>query len=140
VHVGDVAAALSTPRNYLSKILHVLARDGVLASMRGPGGGFRLAVEPGRLRLARVVGLFDPPPDRRRCVLGRPRCSDANPCGAHELWKDVANRVTTFFHETTIGDVLASAQVAGVPAAGEPLSAVKPRRRAPRRPATGHAT
>lgn len=136
VHVGDVAAALGTPRNYLSKILHVLARDGVLSSMRGPGGGFRLAIGPDRLRLARIIGLFDATPDRRRCVLGRPRCSDASPCGAHALWKDVADRVTTFFHDTTIGDVLASAEVAGVPAAGETIIAPKPRRRDPRRPAS----
>jgi len=136
VHVGDVAAALGTPRNYLSKILHVLARDGVLTSMRGPGGGFRLAVQPDRLRLSRIIGLFDPPPDRRRCVLGRPRCSDANPCGAHALWKEVADRMTAFFHETTVGDVLASAEAAGVPAAGETIVARRPRRRDPGRTAS----
>ena len=34
VRVGDIAEALSIPRNYLSKILHLLAREGVLASTR----------------------------------------------------------------------------------------------------------
>ena len=32
----DIAAALKVPRNYLSKILHTLARDGILTSTRGP--------------------------------------------------------------------------------------------------------
>src|SRR5690606_6227227 len=42
VRTDETAQALGVPRNYLSKILHVLARHGVLSSTRGPLGGFRL--------------------------------------------------------------------------------------------------
>ena len=42
--VDEIAERLDVPRNYLSKILHILARTGTLDSTRGPGGGFRLAV------------------------------------------------------------------------------------------------
>src|SRR5690348_15389074 len=38
----QVAAALDIPRNYLSKILHIYTRNGVLLSTRGPNGGFWL--------------------------------------------------------------------------------------------------
>ncbi|HSH75920.1 MAG TPA: Rrf2 family transcriptional regulator, partial [Longimicrobiales bacterium] len=43
MRVDDIAAELDVPRNYLSKILHTLAREGLLSSSRGPGGGFELA-------------------------------------------------------------------------------------------------
>ena len=48
VRAIDVAENLDVPANYLSKILHTLARSGLLISERGPRGGFRLArdVEP----------------------------------------------------------------------------------------------
>ena len=60
VRVGPIATALDVPQNYLSKTLHILARAGVLRSLRGPRGGFQLAIPPARLTLARVAG----------CVLG----------------------------------------------------------------------
>ena len=46
VRVGDIATALGVPRNYLSKTMHILAREGILVSTRGPRGGFALAGFP----------------------------------------------------------------------------------------------
>ncbi len=118
VRVNDVAEALDMPRNYLSKLLHVLVRAGVLASMRGPHGGFRLALPPENVHLIDVVRYFDEFTLGRRCVLGRAKCSDANPCGAHERWKPLAAQINAFFRETTIADALASARAGGHSAAG----------------------
>lgn len=105
-NVELIAERLGVPRNYLSKILHRLAREGVLTSTRGQGGGFRLAVAPDLLPLLRVVEPFDPISGERRCLLGRPQCSDANPCPAHHEWKSVSERVAEFFRERTVGDLL----------------------------------
>jgi Rrf2 family protein len=110
LRVSEIARVLGVPRNYLSKTLHELARVGVLSSTRGPTGGFRLAAPPEKLTLAKVVSLFDPPPGRRRCLLGRTRCSDAHPCGAHERWKGVAESLAEFFRTTTIADVLTAGE------------------------------
>jgi Rrf2 family protein len=103
--VEDIAAALDVPRNYLSKILHALARAGVLTSSRGPGGGFRLGMDPGKLTLQRVIATFDDGPGNPGCLLGRKRCSDTNPCMAHARWKGVSTAVHDFFSETTVGDL-----------------------------------
>jgi len=105
IRVDDIATALGGPRNYLSKTLHVLAREGVLRSSRGPGGGFQLADSPEALTLVRIVGPFEPADDRR-CLVGRPHCGDLNPCQAHHRWSSVANQVEAFFGETTIADLL----------------------------------
>ncbi len=106
VAAAEVSEALEIPANYLGKILHVLARAGLLDSCRGKHGGFSLAVEPERLSLLRVVSLFDQVGDRPRCLLGRPECSDRSPCAAHERWRSVSQQVTRFFDETTVGDLL----------------------------------
>ena len=100
--VDDIAQALDVPRNYLSKILHVLARDGVLASTRGPRGGFRLAVDASELTLERIVDPFDEVVGGSGCLLGREQCSDLNPCAAHARWKSVSDAVRAFFRETTV--------------------------------------
>jgi Rrf2 family protein len=105
VTVDDISSRLGVPRNYLSKILHTLARGGVLTSTRGPGGGFRLARPAADLTLSEIVRHFDEVPEDAGCLLGREKCSDADPCPAHERWKDVAVAVHKFFNETTLADV-----------------------------------
>jgi Rrf2 family protein len=101
-----VADALDVPRNYLSKILHTLAREGVLLSSRGPTGGFRLARKPDAMPILHVVRAFDPLEGPRTCILGRPRCSDRNPCPAHGRWKSISDQVADFFRKTSVGDLL----------------------------------
>lgn len=106
VRVGELASALKVPKNYLSKTMHQMARAGVLSSVRGKNGGFTLARKPTSIRLLDIVRPFDPMMERRECVLGRPTCSDANPCGAHERWKAVMQTTMTFFSQTTLGDLI----------------------------------
>lgn len=106
IPVDRIAEALKVPRNYLSKTLHVLAREGILVSSRGPHGGFRLASDPEDLRLLDVVDPFETLERRATCLLGRPQCNDLDPCPAHERWKAVAGRVASFFSETTVAQLL----------------------------------
>jgi len=109
MRVQTIAAATGAPRNYLSKILHVLARAGVLSSGRGPRGGFRLAGPAERLTLAAVTGPFERP-GQRRCLLGRPTCRDATACPAHRRWSKVASGVEDYFQTTTIARLLEEAR------------------------------
>lgn len=111
VRVDDIATDLDLPRNYLSKTLHALTRAGVLASSRGPKGGFQLALEPGDLLLARIVGPFQPA-EERRCLVGRPTCGDADPCPAHHHWARLASAVESFFATTSVADLLRHPQAA----------------------------
>ncbi len=117
ITVDSIADALSIPRNYLSKIFHTLAKRDLLTSSRGPGGGFALAVPPQELSLLAVVEPFDQLERRAECLLGRPRCSDRNPCAAHGRWKELNDLVTAFFRQTTVYDLVRDAPPAA-PAGG----------------------
>ena len=106
VRVADMARELDIPRNYLSKILHQLVRAGILRSTRGPGGGFELADAPDALALLDITQPVSPEETRVACLLGRPRCSDENPCSAHARWTAVNAHVREFFEGTTLQDLL----------------------------------
>ena len=106
VRVDEIAAATRVPRNYLSKTLHVMAREGVLVSARGAQGGFRLARPAAETTVLAVVGLFDDVGRGRRCILGRPQCSDTRPCPAHDRWRPVAERIRDFFGETKLDSLV----------------------------------
>lgn len=105
VRVDDIAEALDVPKNYLSKILSVLTRAGVLHSARGPSGGFRLAHVASELSLAEVIAPFDDITGSPTCFLGGGRCSDATPCAAHARWKGVSAAVRDFLDRTTLDDL-----------------------------------
>lgn len=105
VRVADIASSLRVPRNYLSKTLHALAREGILHSTRGPGGGFQLIKSPEALTLAEVVQPFLPL-EGRACILGRGTCNDRTPCAAHLPWKPVKAEIADFFGLTTIASLI----------------------------------
>jgi Rrf2 family protein len=105
VEVGILAEALGVPRNYLSKTLSQLTRDGLLESVRGKRGGFRLARPASQISLFQVVAPFERLGETRRCLLGQPVCSDRNACAAHASWKAIGEKIVRFFRSTTLADL-----------------------------------
>ncbi|MYA44236.1 MAG: Rrf2 family transcriptional regulator [Gemmatimonadetes bacterium] len=125
VSAKALARELDLPHNYLSKTLYRLVQHGILAATRGRGGGYVLAAPATALTLGRIVEAIDPDGPERRCLLGRPQCSEINPCAMHGRWCEVREAIDRFFAETTVGDLLAPAapMVRGrspLPAAKEP--------------------
>ena len=111
----DIARETGVPANYMSKILHQLARAGVVHSERGRTGGFRLAGPPEEFQLSTVVGPFEPQIERTRCLLGRPECSDEHPCGAHDRWKVIKEAALDFMEGTSLADVIDGSSPAPAP-------------------------
>lgn len=121
VRVAQLSAAVNAPTNYLSKTLNQLARAGVLASTRGPAGGFRLTQPPQRVSLARVVRVFVGR-TRRHCLLGLGPCGTIPECSVHERWKPLSTELDDFFGHTTLADLLP----AGSTTVGEPPRSATP--------------
>lgn len=65
----ELARGTRTPADYLSKVLRMLARGGVVEAQRGVGGGFRLAREPREISVLAVVAAVDPIERIRSCPL-----------------------------------------------------------------------
>jgi Rrf2 family protein len=59
--LSELADSEAIPRAYLTLILGILRRHGVLQGLRGPSGGYALASEPNEITLARVIEILDGP-------------------------------------------------------------------------------
>jgi Rrf2 family transcriptional regulator, iron-sulfur cluster assembly transcription factor len=106
VTADAIAGALGAPRNYMAKTLNALAKQGIVASLRGPRGGFRLAISPDKLTLARVVDSFEETRINPICMLGGRPCTDATPCRAHARWKAISLEAWRPLETTTVADLL----------------------------------
>lgn len=103
----ELTEKTGVPQFYLSKILHALARHRLLTSIRGRGGGFRLSRPASEITLAMVVEHFEDLRSNSECLLGRPRCSDAEACPMHEFWKEMRERYVKELETRTLADLAA---------------------------------
>ena len=108
---GDIAQRIGAPRNYLGKLMKVLADEGVLESQKGKGGGFRLARDPHSISLFDVMEPIERVSRWSGCFLGRSRCSEDAPCPVHSAWGAVRDAYLQFLRQTNVADL--NRQVSG---------------------------
>lgn len=102
----DLAAHLGLPGPYLAKILQTLAQEGILNSVRGPRGGFRLARPAHKVTVGEVVGVLDGMEAMSGCVMGFINCEGREkPCPMHAAWSEVKNHLEATLNMVTIRDL-----------------------------------
>jgi Rrf2 family protein len=109
---ASVAREIGAPPNYLGKLLQMLAREGLVQSQKGLGGGFRLARDPAAISLLDVVEPIEQVSRWSGCILGRPECSESAPCALHERYKKVRNDYLRLLRDTTLADLLVKGEAA----------------------------
>jgi Rrf2 family protein len=71
LQVAEIARRQGIPERYLEQMLTALRRGGLLHSLRGPRGGYRLARPPAEIHLDEVVDCLEGLPARRQAC-GQP--------------------------------------------------------------------
>jgi Rrf2 family transcriptional regulator, iron-sulfur cluster assembly transcription factor len=127
MRADEIARATGSPANYLAKTLNALAKAGIVASARGPRGGFVLAVAADELTLAHIVDCFDEARPNTRCLLGTRQCDARHPCRAHDRWTGVQAARRAALADTTVADLLMGSEGARSLAADGSDTALTPR-------------
>ena len=81
--VVELAEALKAPKHFLAKILQQLSKHGLVASVKGPKGGFYLSEKNLKASLEDIILCIDGPDVFTGCVMGLSKCSSENPCPLH---------------------------------------------------------
>jgi Rrf2 family protein len=112
VGAARIAQDIGAPQNYLGKLLKVLAAAGLVESQKGLGGGFRLVRAPRQISLLDVVEPIEHISRWSGCILGRPECSENDPCAIHERWKGVRDAYLRMLQRTTLAELVAKGEPA----------------------------
>ena len=108
VPLADIAERQTISLAYLEQLFVRLRRAGLVESVRGPGGGYRLAHPPGDVSIAQVMAAVDERLNAMGCE-GRPEeaCGPKAQCLTHALWEQLSAHVHVFLSRTTLADVVA---------------------------------
>lgn len=103
LRVEEIASAQGVPENYLRRLLVELKRGGVVASQKGPSGGYLLARNPTRITMADVVQIIEGDFAPVECLEGaNAGCTRADPCAMREVWTEVRESVIAILRRTTL--------------------------------------
>jgi Rrf2 family protein len=100
---ASMAASLGASRAHLTKVLQRLVRAGIVSSIRGPGGGYRLAHPPQDTTLRQIYEAMEGPLVTDRCLLGAPVCGRTC-CPLGKLFHRLGDELVEGLTETTLAD------------------------------------
>jgi Rrf2 family transcriptional regulator, iron-sulfur cluster assembly transcription factor len=112
VSLADIAQAQMLSLAYLEQLFGHLRRSGLVASARGPGGGYKLARSASDIAISAIVDAVDEPIRATRCEQGSPGCLAGQRCLTHDLWSELGEQIRLFLTNVSLADVV-SGRVTG---------------------------
>ena len=109
---------------YLEQIFCKLRRAGLVDSVRGPGGGYRLKTAASMVSVASIIAAVEEDLDATQCH-GDGTCSGGASCLTHHLWEDLNAITQKFLEGVTLHDIVHSQPRHGHPAEGDKGGAVQ---------------
>ena len=94
--------------SYLEQLFGKLRRAGLVESVRGPGGGYRLARAADAVSVADVIVAVDEPIDATKCG-GAENCKDdGQRCMTHELWTNLNAHIFSYLRSVNLAQLVAA--------------------------------
>jgi Rrf2 family transcriptional regulator, iron-sulfur cluster assembly transcription factor len=110
--LAEIAGRQRLSQAYLEQLFGKLRRAGLVASARGPGGGYRLARTTDAIAIADIISAVDEPTRATRCEDGSSGCLEgvgaegSSRCQTHDLWEELGRQILFFLEGITLADVV----------------------------------
>ena len=103
--ISEIAEATLVPQTFLAKIFQSFARQGLVNSFRGTGGGFTLGRPASLITLRDIVEAVEGPIIPNRCLVRKGACERDDICSVHQVWKKVQEEVVQILDSVTIREL-----------------------------------
>lgn len=106
VTLAGISERQSISLSYLEQLFGKLRRHELVASVRGPGGGYTLARAMESISVADVITAVDEPLDATQCG-GKENCHDDHRCMTHDLWTNLNRKMYEYLESVSLASLVA---------------------------------
>ncbi len=108
VPLQEVARRQEISLSYLEQLFARMRKAGLVAGVRGPGGGYRLSRGADRVTVAEIIAAVNEPIKATRCDAASTKSciGKQGRCIAHGLWQEMGDRIQSFLDSVSLADVL----------------------------------
>lgn len=114
ISLTEIANRQHLPIAYLEQLFAKLREAGLVVSVRGRSGGYRLGRDAGEIVIVEILKAVDEPTRMTRCLDGEgPGCVGDERCLTHGLWSALGKHIRSFLSGVTLADVIDEAVAGG---------------------------
>jgi len=110
VSLADISERQEISLSYLEQLFSKLRKHGIVISIRGPGGGYRLGKCSAKISVADVIRAVNESVDATKCH-GKGNCQGGEQCLTHSLWEGLSQRIEEFLQNITLAELVAKNDV-----------------------------
>lgn len=107
VTLAGISERQSISLSYLEQLFSRLRRCGLVKSVRGPGGGYRIAKPLSDISVSEIISAVDELIDATQCG-GQENCRDEGRCMTHDLWSSLNVKILEYLSGISLADLVAS--------------------------------
>jgi Rrf2 family iron-sulfur cluster assembly transcriptional regulator len=105
VPLADISERQGISLSYLEQLFSRLRKYGLVNSIRGPGGGYRLGMCSAKISVADVINAVDETINATRCA-GKGNCQDGAECLTHNLWEGLSDQIEDFLKNIPLSELV----------------------------------
>jgi Rrf2 family iron-sulfur cluster assembly transcriptional regulator len=106
ISLAEISSRQSISLSYLEQLFSKLRHSGLVSSVRGPGGGYHLAMPSDEIFVAQIINAVNESIDTTSCR-GRGDCQGGEICLTHSLWQDLSVQIHQFLNGISLADLVA---------------------------------
>lgn len=110
VSLADISERQGISISYLEQLFAKLRKNGLVSSVRGPGGGYQLSRAGQEIYVAQVIDAVDESVDATRCE-GQGNCQDGQECLTHALWSELSHQIHSFLSGISLTQLVERSEV-----------------------------
>lgn len=105
ISLSDISGRQEISLSYLEQLFSKLRKNGLVTSVRGPGGGYCLQKDAADIFVAEIIDAVDESVDATSCQ-GKGDCLDGMTCLTHNLWTELSQQIHSFLSGISLAGLI----------------------------------